>query len=198
MKKLTLSLLILGWVGAVSLLLGVLHSWHQADLRPIKTDIRGLRGLLAQSINDFNVVHFFTPTCSCSRVVMAQLLERQPLSADGQAEVVVLLDDRGQEAAQELRGHGYQVLHLASPESGGETSSLVSAVPLLVVFNRDGDVLYAGGYSDRTITPFSQLGLPEMLARINNGDIPAPLPVRGCAVSRAYQEILDPLGLKYG
>ncbi|WP_226664322.1 TlpA family protein disulfide reductase [Microbulbifer aggregans] len=198
MKKLTLSLLVLGWVGAVSLLLGILHSWHQADLRPIKTDIPGLRSLLAQSLSDFNVVHFFTPTCSCSQVVMAQLLERQPLSANGQAEVVVLLDDHGQEAARQLREHGYQVLHLASPESGGEASSLVSAVPLLVVFDGSGDVLYAGGYSDRTITPFSQLDLQEMIVRINSGDMPAPLPVRGCAVSRAYQEILDPLGLKYG
>jgi len=67
----------------------------------------------------------------------------------------------------------------------------VEAAPVLVIFNSNGELRYAGGYYNHpaTIRPLDE----QIHGQLEAGKVTAALPVFGCAVSLRLQRSLDPL-----
>ena len=73
----------------------------------------------------------------------------------------------------------------------------LKGVPLLVIYDKQKNAKYVGGYSDKVITPLTKINIDPFLNNIRNKREVSSLPVKGCAVSKEYQKILDPFGIKY-
>lgn len=185
--------LIASWVIAVSAVITILHSWHYADLGPGKNKQVEFKNLLPKIKEGHGVAHFITPACSCSQQVYKHLLSRKPL----ENELAIIIDDNELEFEKNLKAKGYKVQLIETKKLDAEKADMIKGVPLLVIYDNNLETQYVGGYSDKSITPFTKINIQSFLNNIEKKRKIASMPVIGCAVSKKYQKLLDPLGLKY-
>lgn len=189
-------LLLICWVTGISAVVGYMHSWHLVDLSPKNQSKISIESF-SSDVKNFGVIHFLTPACSCSQSILDHLLKRAPIDIERAKEAVVLFDDSKDQMKSKLLKNGYQVFSLDSKEINKENEGAIRGVPLLVIYDKDKITKYVGGYSDKAITPFTEINISEYLKSIEMGKKLATNPVIGCAVSNEYKKLLDPFGLKY-
>lgn len=192
MKK-SHGLLIISWVLAVSTVITLMHSWHYADLSPDKSAHLEIEKLLPKIHSGHGIAHFITPTCSCSEQIFKHLMSRSPLSN----EMAIIIDENDLAFGKNLASKGYKVQYIRTKKLTPEKAEMIRGVPLLVIYNQKMQTQYIGGYSDKSITPFTKIDIRSYLEKLKLNRKIASKPVVGCAVSKKYQQLLDPLGLKY-
>ncbi len=196
MRKLKFSqiLFIVSWLGLVSYVITLMHSWHYADLSPIDLSTTVVSKWFPKvKERELGVIHFLTPKCSCSQQIFTHLLERAPLAF----ELALVIDDTKDQYSTRLKKKGYLVKSINTKKLDEELASAIKGVPLLVIYDDKKITKYVGGYTDKVITPFTKIDIKQFLNKIKNNRTIASLPVMGCAVSKQYQKLLDPFGLKY-
>lgn len=135
------------------------------------------------------VLHVLYERCGCSQDLLRALRARA--ARPGVHEQVLLASeapDTTQPLGDALRGRGFG-FRAVRPEELAARYHL-EAAPLLLVVDDTGRLRYLGGYSPR------KRGAPQdqrILAELQGGRAPAPLPTFGCAVSAALRAALDPL-----
>jgi len=183
------------WVGVISLVVGYIHSWHIIDLKPNKNLSLAFNEMIPEVTEEFGVIHFLTPLCSCSEQIFKHLIERGPLNKE--KEVVILINDAKEIFATSLKERGFQVNLISTDKLSEDFKNAVQGVPLLVIYEGEKKVRYAGGYYEKAITPFTKIDIEKFTNSLRSGRDIASLPIVGCAVSEEYKKILDPFGLKY-
>ena len=184
------------WAAVASLVLGTLMVGHWYALpapanaqRPqVAAAIAALRP--ANKSDQWFAVHVLFAECRCSQRIFEHLFTRQrPAQL---AEHVLLVGDH-EEYIGRARKAGFG-LTLVKP-AALKARFHIEAAPLLLVARPDGGLGYVGGYTAR------KQGLEiqdmEIIADLQRHQAVDELPPFGCAVSRALQELLDPLGIKY-
>jgi hypothetical protein len=128
-------------------------------------------------------VHVLSSECPCSQRVVAHLLAtpRPP----GWSEIVLWVG--GNDPSSELTDR-FDVRRVTAADLA---SFEIEAAPLLVVVSPDGDVRYAGGYTDRKQGPVFH-DLEILAAARGSADLPA-LPLFGCATSERLRTALAKL-----
>ncbi len=133
--------------------------------------------------------HFFDARCGCSQSIISNLLKRKPFK-EKTVEIVFYQGNLGK-YYKPLLDKGYNLKEMSFEKIG------VTGVPLLVIFNNRKEVQYAGGYSNKSINPLAPPNEISLISKIRKGEDITTMPVIGCSVSKKYQKLLDPLGLKY-
>ena len=177
--------LVTAWATAGLYYLGLIHSWHAIDLQK-KEDLK----LVHLEPEKWGVYHFFDSRCSCSHTIIQNLLDRSPLQSRHINERIFYHESLGRFYGP-LKAKGYQLVKINFRESG------VTGVPLLVVFDPERNISYAGGYDKKSVNSVFPPNEKKLIYDIIAGKNQKKLPVIGCSVSKKYQKILDPLGLKY-
>ena len=188
-------LFIICWVGGITLIVGYIHSWHLVDLKPQSEITLSFNKMIPDVSDEFGVIHFLTPLCSCSEQIFKHLVERGPLKEE--KEVVILVDDSQGVFQRPLEEKGYSTKLISTDKLSEEFKSAIQGVPLLVIYEKNKKVRYAGGYYEKAITPFTKIDIKKFTDSLHEGREIASLPIIGCAVSEEYKKILDPFGLKY-
>ncbi len=197
MKKTIATIFLLSWVVVASYALTLMHSWHYSDLSP-KGSISLSELTFQNSEQNLGVIHFITPMCGCSREVYKHLMKEGPLDNKAYNEKIIIIDDFKDGIANELTKRGFDVFKLSNEEAKKIFDGEVRGVPLLTIYDQTLTTQYVGGYSEKSITPFTKINYRKFLQKIETKKKVKPLPVIGCAVSKEYQKLLDPFGLKYG
>ena len=89
------------------------------------------------------------------------------------------------------------MINFSTQELKSRFSTSIKGVPLLVIYNKEKTTHYIGGYARAAITPLTDINITQFLTTLRQGKKLSSLPVIGCTVSKKYQTLLDPLGLKY-
>ncbi|MEL6111128.1 MAG: hypothetical protein AAFU85_34405 [Planctomycetota bacterium] len=139
---------------------------------------------------ELRAFHFLYGDCPCSRRVLDEVIERQPVN--GVIERIVVIGDQKTDV-QMAEASGFEVDRCAPLEADAKYG--VSAAPLLVVTLGDGTILYSGGYTSRKQGPDNQD--VRILSSLSRGEEVENLPVYGCAVSEDLKQLVDPFRLKY-
>jgi hypothetical protein len=198
MRKTLIYGALLVWA-AVCVLLGTyLLASHLLTLpAPAPTDPVLHRGIAARrgihQLDRWLVLHVVFDQCGCSQRVLDHLLgNRRP---SGIAERVVLVtDDRAARAAliAAIPAHGFE-LDVVTPEQL-IADYHIEAAPLLVIVDPGDSVRYVGGYTPRKQA--SDVRDLAVIAAVQRGETVEPLPTFGCAIGRALNSRLDPLGIR--
>lgn len=131
------------------------------------------------------IVHVLASDCSCTASLTRHLLQH---GADGNELIVYVGDDPKFQNSAEKAGYNF------IPVSNQQLTDLgLESAPVLAVFSERGELDYLGGYYDHP-SASRPLNL-SLLAEINAGDLPNPLPIFGCATSARLKSVFDPLGL---
>lgn len=193
MKNFLAYFITFAWIVGISGAISQFHAWHQVDLAPenSKIDVSNL----FTPTQTYGAVHFLTPMCSCSTVIFDHLLNRRPISSI--KETVVVIDDNQKDFVSLLKEAGYTVLKTTKEELASKYQNALKGVPLLAIYDSENTIQYLGGYSSKSITPFSKIDITKFISDLENKKAIASYPVKGCSVSKKYQQLLDPLGIKY-
>jgi len=125
-------------------------------------------------------VHVLSSECTCSKRVVAHLLESQRPA--GWTEIVLWVGDLEPSAELVRR---FDVRRVTAADLARYE---IEAAPLLVAVTPDGDVRYAGGYTDRKQGPvFHDLDI--LAAARASADLPS-FPLFGCATSERLKSAL--------
>jgi len=176
-----------------------LHWQHQMTFNRPK-DFNAIRLFLQKSsaqllTSKWTVVHVLAGRCACSGFLSQYLVERKSnIPADVQ-ELVILIDPV-QKIFEKLKNAGFELFEI-SPEEVVKQKLDISGLPLLIIYDQNNLVRYAGGYSDAKINPFTDYHDIEILQNLQKNIPQQEFAIRGCVVAKEYQAILDPLGLKY-
>lgn len=139
------------------------------------------------------VLHVVFDQCVCSQRVLDHLLaDKRP---PGVAERIVLVTDHRAERAAwiaAIPAHGFE-LDVVTPEQLAADYH-IEAAPLLVIVDPHDTVRYVGGYTPRKQA--SDVRDLAVIAAVQRGETVEPLPTFGCAIGRALNSRLDPLGLR--
>jgi hypothetical protein len=135
----------------------------------------------------FRMVHAMSASCACSGRMMDRLERRGPVP-DTDERILLVGEAPDRVAALEARGFAVTVL---DEEALERTWGIVS-VPSLVIYRPDGTVAYRGAHAPR---PQMDPVDTALLDGARRGETLPSLTIFGCAVSRALQQRLDPLGL---
>jgi hypothetical protein len=136
------------------------------------------------------LLHVIFGGCSCTRRLFAHLLKRGPLPGTQEA-ILFVGEDAEKRKAAEARGFRFTT---TTAEALAARFGLEEA-PVLLVFDPQGTLRYVGGYFDN---PAAVTARDERVyGQVGKGEVAAPLPVYGCAVSRKLQKAVDPLGIVY-
>lgn len=182
------------WVIAVSGLVGMLHAWHKADYsQNLALDALG-HSYHELGTGQFGVIHFLAPTCSCSEIILETFEKSGPLSQEVIEEVHLVGEDLGWK--DRLKELGFKVFHYRFSEFSKKFEGKISGLPLLTIYNDQKNTIYQGGYSDKSITPFTKIDIAQFLRTVKKGQ-QEKLPIIGCAVSKELQNKMDILGIKY-
>jgi hypothetical protein len=181
------------WALALFLVTSSLATAHWYALpRPDHGDPR-LRQLLAtpraSADGRWLAVHTLYAHCRCSQRIVEHLLRRGAL-ADVTERVVMVGRGDAMEAA--LRDAGFGLSSIPVGELKKRYG--VTSVPLLIVADPSERVRYAAGYTTRQQGP--DVRDVSIIRELMSDHEASELPVFGCALSRALQRTLDPLGLK--
>ncbi len=187
---------LVAWIITISAIVGIMHSWHLADLSPVDKKSLTIKDY-SSDVKNFGIIHFLTPACSCSQSIYEELISRPPYKEDWAKEAVVLIDDSKNVMKPHLLSKGYKVISLSSKSIDKNNKGSIRGVPLLVIYDKKKVTRYVGGYSAQAITPFTDINIESFLKKIESGAEVDSLPVIGCAVSKEYKKLLDPFGLKY-
>jgi hypothetical protein len=164
---------------------------------PAPTDPVLHRGIAARrgarQIDRWLVLHVVFDECVCSQRVLDHLLAdpRPP----GLAERIILVTEhRAARAAwiAAIPAHGFE-LDVVTPEQL-VADYHIEAAPLLVIVDPHDTVRYVGGYTTRKQA--SDVRDVAVIAAIQRDEVVEPLPTFGCAIGRALNSRLDPLGIR--
>jgi len=197
--------LVLGVWGVGILVVGAsLMAGHLVSLPvPRATDSR-LRASLAAGPGvalgevRWSAHHVLYQGCGCSQRVLSHLLERR--ARTDLVETVVYVRDPATPDTTEQAAASVEALHAGfgfEPSTPAELERryAVESAPFLLIADGAGQVLYAGGYTERSGS--QQLKDTDIIDGLEAGRPMGALPVFGCAVSSRVQQAIDPLGLKY-
>lgn len=185
------------WILVVSFFISNLHGIHMASFDVDSKSIsQSIAYFSKENSKATNIIHFLTPSCSCSKIIKEDLLLRRPLNSKTIQEKVVLIDDFDRHFTKELNSRGYEVLNINYETLSKELPDAISAVPMIAIHDKDRRLQYVGGYSESTITPLTKIDLKKLI-NISKSKNKREHKVKGCAVSKKYQALLDPLGVKY-
>jgi thioredoxin-related protein len=139
------------------------------------------------------VLHVVFDECACSERVLDHLLAdpRPP----GVAERIILVTEhRAARAAwiAAIPARGFE-LDVVTPEQLAAEYH-IEAAPLLVIVDPHDTVRYVGGYTPRKQA--ADVRDLAVIAAVQRGEAVEPLPTFGCAISRALNSRLDPLGIR--
>ncbi len=176
------------WALAAVVAGAVLCSYHLSFEAPDS----GLAAVApSASQHSWLLVHVLSEECGCSQRVMTHLLARGRIA--GVSEEIVLVD--GPEATPEhrvsdkLEYAGFPLRH-ADADELLRRYHLVG-VPVLIITNPAGRVVYRGGYG----SAYDQDAV--LLQAAQQGRTPPEYPVIGCAVGARIQRQVDPFRWKY-
>ncbi|HSR98159.1 MAG TPA: hypothetical protein VLM79_13965 [Kofleriaceae bacterium] len=164
---------------------------------PAPTDPVLHRGIAARrgvhQLDRWLVLHVVYDECVCSQRVLEHLLaDRRP---PGLAERIVLVTEhRAARAAwiAAIPAHGFE-LDVVTPEQL-VADYHIEAAPLMVIVDPHDTVRYIGGYTPRKQA--ADVRDLAVIAAVQRGEIVEPLPTFGCAIGRALNSRLDPLGIR--
>jgi len=189
---------ILVWAAACVVVGTYLLASHLLTMpAPAPTDPVLHRGVAARrgahQIDRWLVLHVVFDECVCSQRVLDHLLaERRP---PGIAERIILVTEhRAARAAwiAAIPAHGFE-LDVVTPEQL-VADYHIEAAPLLVIVDPHDTVRYVGGYTPRKQA--SDVRDLAVIAAVQSGETVEPLPTFGCAIGRALNSRLDPLGIR--
>jgi hypothetical protein len=139
------------------------------------------------------VLHVVYDECKCSQRVLDHLLAdaRPPDIAE---RVVLVTEHRAAQAAliAAIPTHGFE-LDVVTPEQL-IADYHIEAAPLLVIVDPRDTVRYVGGYTPRKQA--ADVRDLTVIAAVQRGETVEPLPTFGCAIGRALNSRLDPLGIR--
>jgi len=135
-------------------------------------------------------LHVLYTECRCSQRIFEDMLASP--RPDGVTERVLLIGEDPALAAR-LEDHGFSLESLTAEALGSRYA--ITAAPMLVLADPDGEIWYAGGYTDRKQGPV--IRDRAIIENALSGQRLSSMPLFGCAVSESLQELLDPFGLKY-
>ena len=184
-------LFLAGWFVAISLPAMAWMAAHYVPLPPppVKASTKPLP---AASGSAWRVVHVLAADCGCSASVAEHLVRRQ---ADATAVEEVWLVGGNSAWQQKLTAAGFIVEPTTSADL--ETLHGLQGAPWLLIHDATGALRYSGGYAETTPRRGAALADRSLLARLQAGETPEPLPAFGCATGRSLRSALDPIGLKY-
>lgn len=197
-RRMLVAALLSVWFAACALLLGNLGVAHVVSMPD--PEAGSLAGLLAsldklrqQQSGEF-VVHVLAADCSCTEGLFRHLLSKGP---DHAAEEMFLfvaerMDDNNVGKARQARQAGFRFVSIRPEELAAIG---LEAAPVLAVFDQSRSIRYLGGYYDHSAAanPRDQ----QIRQALATGDMPAPLPIYGCAVSERLKQAFDPYGIVY-
>ncbi len=188
-KSLLFKFFITTWAFSVVAIVALLGTWHQSDFAVAAT-YKGK--LIGASEGKWQIQHLMAGECQCSEYVTDYLIKRGP--SELASEKIIILDD-SKDFASRLRLAGFQV-EVKRYEELSE-NELPSGVPLLLIANQQGEIVYEGGYSNRQINPLTEFQDLKVLEKLQSDKNESNFPAYGCYVAKKYQKLLDPLKLKY-
>ena len=189
-------LLLAAWASALLLVGGTLMAGHWVTLPAPAVQDLALQAAVTASrrpdeVGRWLALHVLYAECRCSQRIAAELLADHDRSPEVAERILLIGDSAPMVAAIQAAGLGLEIL---TPETLAERYTLTAA-PLLVLADPDGQLWYTGGYTDRKQGPVRHDR--QIIAAARAGAASPHLPLFGCAVSRSLPEALDPLGLKY-
>jgi hypothetical protein len=180
------------WAAAALVAISSIALPHMAPMPGASRAARTTQALLAlrREAQRALVVHVIAAHCSCTERLFAHLVERGA-SADAEEVVLFVGEDAAKQAAATRAGYRYATVAAADLTA----RFLLESAPVMFAFDARGTLRYAGGYFNHpaAITPLDE----RIVARVRRGELPASLPVYGCAVSSRLRESVDPLGIVY-
>ena len=189
---------ILVWAAACVVVGTYLLASHLLTMpAPAPTDPVLHRGVAARrgahQIDRWLVLHVVFDECVCSQRVLDHLLAvaRPPGIAE---RVVLVTDNRSARAAwiTAIPARGFE-LDVVTPEQL-VADYHIEAAPLMVIVDPHDTVRYVGGYTTRKQA--SDVRDLAVIAAVQRGETVEPLPTFGCAIGRALNSRLDPLGIR--
>lgn len=194
MSDFKLKILCFSWIVVISSIMLYMHSWHQISFNFSESNFSKSDILNQIELAENNLIHIVAPACGCSNVVLRMLTENS--RPNSKVKEFVFLIDGGDALEAELDKRGYIVKTFDSFKMNQDKETLFSAVPMLIRVNSNKDILYAGGYSNSLVSPLSKKEIQRHIASVKNSKIDNKK-IKGCAVSEKYQQLLDPMGIKY-
>ena len=187
MKRFGLPLFIFVWASSLSYVLAHMHGIHKVEFK--NQPINPGKLINAKFSTPYAMVHVLTEECGCSQIIAEYLIERGPLK---DTKEFVYFVGKSQEYANGLKEKGFEVRFLK------EEDEHFQGVPMLTLYDQDQGIVYAGGYSQKIITPITKILDISLLKELKqNKKISKQYPIQGCAVSKNLMTKIDPLGLKY-
>lgn len=144
---------------------------------------------LVETSDGRTLVHVIYDDCSCTSGLLDHLAERGVLT-DTAETIVFVGGDAEREEQLTARGFSWITTNELRLE---QELALVSA-PVLIVHDPEDGMRYAGGYY-RLPAAVRPMDL-AIIAALDEGREPEPLPVFGCAVNAELRSQLDPFGLQ--
>lgn len=192
-KSLAAGVLLTIWFTACAAVLGALSMTHvvalpepeQSAIGQLLDELHALRTRPGAPL----AVHVIAADCSCTESLYRHLMAIGP--AAGTDEIILFVGaDAGKE--QQALEAGYRFKQIDQAEL---TRMGLESAPVLALFNGAGSINYLGGYYDH---PSASNPLDQRIRQsLATGEVPDPMPIYGCAVSRRLQEAFDPYGLVY-
>jgi hypothetical protein len=185
MKKIWTHSLIVIWALALALTLGATLGAH---FMPHETpNISGI-----QKQKGFQVHHFISQYCNCSKNIFKHLIQRKKLS--GVYEVVHLIGD-DKDLIQKLIQAEFKIETLKEEEAVSKYN--LEALPLLVIV-QDGHQIHKGGYGkdQQHSYVYDDVSIIQRLQKKPTRGI-ASYPVFGCANGKTRKSKIDIWSLKY-
>ena len=174
---------------------GSLAAAHAYTLpHPEREDPRLIAALSAlrtpADVGRLGVTHVMYAACSCSQRIIDHL-ERRGARKDVSEHVVLVGKDA--DLAKRIARAGYALDNIEPTMLKAKYA--LEAAPLLIISDPRDQITYIGGYTRQKqgLDIRDTALIDEQLA----GKPSFELPLLGCAVSRALQQVLDPFGLKY-
>lgn len=186
MKRKLISFCLFLWISTVMVAFGYTHGIHRVVFNSPTTDLIKLSQ--NKITTEYGMTHILTKECGCSEIIFEYLIER---GAQSETQENVLLLEPSPDWEKELTKKGFNVSY------SKEVKGFVSGVPMLIIFNKNGEIKYTGGYANKIITPITQILDLTILKNVKENLNKQQYAVRGCAVNKKLQKELDPFGLKY-
>ena len=179
-------LALVAWFTVLTVMSAGLLSRHLLAMpAPDRTSQLGRRliTLEGSAVRTWLAVHVLSSECRCSQRVADHLVETT--RPEGWLEVVLWVGDIDPPAELAQR---FDVRRISASDLAAYG---IEAAPLLVAVTPDGEVAYAGGYTDRKQGPvFHDL---DVMTAVREARAVPSLPLFGCATSERLRDVLSTL-----
>jgi hypothetical protein len=173
------------WLLVSVILVSQIYGWHLMSFQAQTSMAQNKKNL-------WSLTHVLGAECKCSAKVAEYLKKRGPQS--GISEQVLIIGKASAEILS-LKDQGFPVRVVEAAEIKEDLSRL--GVPFLLIATPNGDNVYAGGYSEKSVQDGSPVRDLEILESLQGHRVPQSFPIFGCAISRKLQNLVDPFSLKY-